>query len=74
MLLGLLGLSARFHPDNPNLIGRDFRVGDVIEVDVENPDMPEVTQTMVGRMIGWVAEADRKSGEITKITPVLAEA
>lgn len=68
---GTVGIQISFHPDNPALIGREFQVGDVIEVDLENPDMPEVTQTMVGRMVGWTAEADRGSGEITKITPVL---
>lgn len=71
---GTIGVAITFHPDNPLILGRDFRVGDVIEVDMENPDMPEINQTMTGRMIGWVAEADRRSGEITKITPILAEA
>lgn len=71
---GTVGVAITFHPDNPNLIGRDFQVGDVIEVDLENPDMPEIAATMVARMVGWTADADRSSGEITKITPVLEAA
>lgn len=68
---GTSGYSVSFHPDNPLMLNRDFRVGDVIEMDLENPDMPEATLTLTARMLGWVADADRTSGEIVKITPVL---
>ena len=39
-----------------------------------NPDMPEVAATLTARMLGFVAEADRTSGEIVRITPVLEAA
>lgn len=74
MQQGTVGVSIAFHPDGPYLINRDLRVGDVIQADLINPDMPEVDATLTARMLGFVAEADRISGEIVKITPVLQEA
>ena len=60
--------------DGPVRINRDIRVGDVFEADLANPDMPEVAATLTARMLGFVAEADRTSGEIVRITPVLEAA
>lgn len=71
---GTAGIEISFRPSNAAMINRDFHVGDVIQVDLSNPDMPEVASTMVARMLGFTAEADRKSGEIVKITPVFQEA
>ena len=68
---GTIGVAITFHPDGPIRIGRDLQVGDVIEADLANPDMPEIATTMTARMVGFVADADRTSGEIVKITPVL---
>lgn len=68
---GTVGVEISFHPDSDVVLGRDFQVGDVISADLENPDMPEVAQTVTGRMVGWTADPDRVSGEIVKITPVL---
>lgn len=68
---GTTAVVISFHPDGPVLIGRDLRLGDVIQADLANPDMPEVTATLTARMLGWVADADRTSGEIVRITPVL---
>ncbi len=69
---GTSAISLSFHPDSPIRIGRDLRVGDMIEADLSNPDMPEATATLTARMLGFVADADRTSGEIIKITPILA--
>ena len=74
MQQGTVGVSLTFHPDGPVRINRDIRVGDVFEADLANPDMPEVAATLTARMLGFVAEADRTSGEIVRITPVLEAA
>lgn len=71
MQQGTTGISLVIRPDGPVRLGRDLQVGDVFEADLENPDMPEVNATLTARLLGWVAEADRTSGEIVKITPVL---
>lgn len=71
MRQGTVGISLSFHPDGPYRINRDLHVGDVFEADLANPDMPELEATMTARMVGFVAEADRVSGEIIKITPVI---
>ena len=71
---GTASVALTFHPDGPWRINRDIQVGDVFAVDLENPDMPEVSMTMTARMLGFVAEADKISGEIVKITPVTEEA
>lgn len=67
---GTTTVALSFRPDGPR-IGRDIRVGDIFEADLTNPDMPEVAATLTARMLGWVAEADRTSGEVVKLTPVL---
>lgn len=71
---GTVSVELSFHPDGPYLIGRDLQLGDVVEADLSNPDMPEVAATLTARLLGWVATADPISGEITKITPVCGEA
>jgi len=71
MQQGTIGISLSFHPDGPVRINRDLQVGDLFEADLSNPDMPEINMTMTARLLGFVAEADRTSGEIVKITPVL---
>lgn len=53
------------------LLGRDLGLGDDIEIDIRNPDMPELDTTIPGRLIGWVAEPDPESGEIVSVEPVL---
>lgn len=68
---GTSSLSMTFHPDSPYLIGRDLQLGDSFEVDLANPDIPEIAQSRTVRMVGWVAEASKKTGQIVKITPVL---
>lgn len=70
---GTSSIEITFRPDNTAMVNRDFHVGDVIAVDLENPDMPEVASTMLARMLGWTAQADRDSGEITRITPVFEQ-
>ena len=70
---GTTGISLTFHPDGPYRINRDIQVGDVFEADLDNPDLPEVRASLTARMLGFVAEADRVSGEIVKITPVIEE-
>lgn len=74
MQQGTIGVSLTFHPDGPIRVNRDIRVGDVFEADLFNPDLPEVSAVVTARMLGFVAEADRTSGEIVKITPVLEAA
>lgn len=74
MAQGTVGVSLAFHPDGPIRINRVLRVGDTFAADLENPDMPEVNATLTARMLGFVADADRTSGEIIKITPVLEAA
>lgn len=68
---GTQGIAIVFRPDGAVRINRDIRVGDTINADLENPDMPDMNATLTARMVGFVAEADRTSGEIVKITPVL---
>lgn len=74
MQQGTAGITVSLRPDSNIRINRDIQVGDLIEIDLHNPDMPEVSQSLVARMLGFVADPDRNSGEIVKITPVLEAA
>lgn len=70
---GTTSVALTFRPDGRYLIGRDLKIGDRFEADLSNPDMPEVAATLRARLLGWVAEADRTTGQIVKITPVIEE-
>ena len=50
---------------------RDFDIGNQIEIDLYNPDLPEVNRTLRSRLLGWVADPDPVSGQITTIKPIL---
>lgn len=53
------------------VVGRDIQLGDDIEADLTNDDLPELATTVRARVIGWSAEADQRTGQIVKITPIL---
>lgn len=57
--------------DTDLVLGRDAGLGDDVAFDLSNPDRPELGGSLLGRLIGWVAEPDRVSGQIVKVTPVL---
>ena len=50
---------------------RDFEVGDIIGVELRNPNLPEVDTNLRARLLGWVADPDPVSGQILKIKPIL---
>lgn len=48
------------------------RLGDDIEVDLTNPDMPAGERlTATCRVLGWAVDVDGPSGEVTHVTPSL---
>lgn len=57
--------------DSDIVVGKDIQLGDDVLIDVENPDLPELSQSLAVRCIGWTIEASENSGEIVRITPVL---
>ena len=50
---------------------RDFEIGDTIDVELRNPNLPEVNTNLRARLLGWVADPDPISGQILKIKPIL---
>ena len=50
---------------------RDFEIGDTVEVDLYNPNLPEVNTKLRARLLGWSADPDPVSGHILKIRPIL---
>lgn len=50
---------------------RDFEIGDIIDVELRNPNLPEVNTNLRARLLGWVADPDPVSGQILKIKPIL---
>jgi len=50
---------------------RDFEIGDMIEVELRNADLPEANMNLRARLLGWVADPDPVSGQILKIKPIL---
>lgn len=52
--------------------GRDFVLGDYVDIDMTNLSNPELQFKGKARVIGWVCDPDPVSGEITKIKPMLS--
>lgn len=50
---------------------RDFELGDTVEVDLYNTNLPEVNTKLKARLLGWSADPDPVSGQILKIRPIL---
>ena len=57
--------------DSDILFNRDMSIGDDISIDLRQPDLLSVEESIDGRLIGFVAEPDPESGEIVTIEPVL---
>lgn len=50
---------------------RDFEIGDTLDVELRNPNLPEVNTDLRARLLGWVADPDPVSGQVLKIKPIL---
>lgn len=68
--MGTRTLAVSVHLDDV-MPGRDFDLGDDIAIDIENPDLGFAISA-TKRLLGWVADPDPISGEITEITPIFA--
>ena len=67
---GISALDITVHLDDV-MPGRDIGLGDDVVVELTNPDLPGVEISTTLRLLGWVADPDPQSGEITQIKPVL---
>ncbi|MFW6598113.1 hypothetical protein ACQBAU_16355 [Propionibacteriaceae bacterium Y2011] len=57
--------------DTDIVLGRTIGLGDDVQADLANTALPELDRTVRSRLIGWVAEPDPVSGQITRIEPIL---
>src|SRR5699024_6564366 len=57
--------------DSDILLGRDVALGDDVTVDLANPDCPDQDHSFDARLVGWTAEPDPDSGQITILKPIL---
>lgn len=67
---GISALDITVHLDDV-MPGRDIGLGDDVVVELANPDLPGVEISTTLRLLGWVADPDPVSGEITEIKPIL---
>lgn len=68
--LGTTTLAVTAHVGDLIVGGPNVDVGDDIGLDLTNPDLG-YAESVTARMVGWSAQPDPVSGEITKITPIL---
>lgn len=68
--LGTTTIAATAHVGDLIIGGPNVDLGDDIGLDLANPDLG-FSLSVTARMVGWVAQPDAVSGEITKLTPVL---
>lgn len=67
---GTLTYSISAHLDDI-MPGRDFGLGDDVAIDLTNPDLPGLDVSATMRLLGWVADPDPVSGDITSVSPIL---
>ena len=71
MRYGNSELDVKIHVDDLILGSDELWLGDDITLDLDNPDLEEINERSVQRMVGWTIDADPVSGEPTTFTPIM---